>query len=336
MKNEIAELATSLKKETAFFEENDFVKIEGVKLRYPYIEVYPQSDIYGSFGSGIPQEVWESREAMSDLFTDENIPKHWVKILKRINKKRQKQGSDTPMDLISASYFVGSENSEGINKIGMKPFIELSEGGPDLRDKEEIIKRVNMILKDPVLSKVLEKSLIYQIPDVGGAWLDDEPLVEILKKLSVKGKRMLDIGCGVGREAHEYATKHEVKTIAVERQYHSRWYDEYWKSKKKGLNFIRCDAFDNLPFADNSIDFALLRFVVPHVSLKGLEKILGNAIRVLRPKGILMIGPESRDINTPPDEYDDWRYYTKEVKRGKPFYRRITHDEALKILDSSD
>jgi len=336
MKGETTKLASELKKESGVLDKKNYTEIKGMKLGFPYIDISPSISYYNSFDPGVPSEVWESREAMSEIFTPENIPRMWIPFLKKVEDVRHRKGSDTPMDLVIAAYFVCGENPERIREIKMKPFEDLPDGGPDLTNKEEVIKRVDIMIKDPILSKAIEQSLIYQIPDIGSGWLDDDPLVEVLKKLSETGKRMLDIGCGTGSGAFRYASEHSVNTVAVDRQYHARWYNEHWKAKQEGLNFVRCDASDNLPFKADSVDFALLRFVVPHVTTDGLNKILNNTLEVLKPHGILMVGPEDYEIDSPWEDDDHWRYYEKNSSSTDPFYKRITHSEALTILSNKN
>jgi len=106
----------------------------------------------------------------------------------------------------------------------------------------------------------------------------------ILQKIigDVKGKRVLDIGCGTGRCIKTLIDKGAIITgcdISPEM---------LKIAKKKFLNVEFAEGdIENLPFKDDCFDVVLASFLIVH--LKSLQKAFDEVYRVLKPGGIFIL-----------------------------------------------
>jgi SAM-dependent methyltransferase len=130
-------------------------------------------------------------------------------------------------------------------------------------------------------------------------WLEPHPAVAaILPELEARGaRRVLDLGCGVGRHALMFA----------ERGYAVDAID----GSPNGLGVLRGTAAargltldlheglaDALPLPDSSFDYVLSWNVIHHGTLGDLGRRLGEIWRVLRPGGLMqMTVLSTRDSN---------------------------------------
>lgn len=99
-------------------------------------------------------------------------------------------------------------------------------------------------------------------------------------KINVKGKKVLDIGCGMG-DLMTYCKKREAYIYGIDISKDSVNY-----CKKKGLNVIIGDC-RNLPFKNNSFDIVYSVGVVEH--FKETHQAIEEHIRVTKEKAIILV-----------------------------------------------
>jgi SAM-dependent methyltransferase len=118
-------------------------------------------------------------------------------------------------------------------------------------------------------------------------WLDPEPdVVALLPELEARSaRRVLDLGCGVGRHAllfaaHGFAVEAidgSAAGVATLRE----------TARSRGLALgVRQAEIDPLPFADASFDFVLSWNVIYHGTLGDAGRRLAEIWRVLKPGGL--------------------------------------------------
>lgn len=101
----------------------------------------------------------------------------------------------------------------------------------------------------------------------------------------VKGKKILDIGCGFGwyeKMAIEAGAKEVIGLEPEEKNFHQA------RKESPRARFVIGSAL-NLPFSDSSFDKVVILEVLEHLP-KGVEnKVFSETFRVLKPKGELVV-----------------------------------------------
>lgn len=99
--------------------------------------------------------------------------------------------------------------------------------------------------------------------------------------------RVLDVGCGIGRNALYLATKFD-EVVGVD--YADTAVSRSQSINTTGLNctFVQADA-TQLPFADSSFDIILDSLTSTSMQKAARNKFADEAYRLLRPKGLLLM-----------------------------------------------
>ena len=326
--SEIRPFSQELRTGSEIYEDTDYITVEGVKIRYPYSGF----SCTNGRGYNCPSVVWESRNNLYDLFHND-FPQEWIPFIKEIDEKRKSVGNDTPINLVIGTVFVIEENLKYAEKIGLEPYKRSEDGYRDYRDIPKLVETINTIINDQFLNTRLTTTLIRQIDDCGGYWDENDTILKICKDLATQGKQILDIGIGTGEKTSNRSTESGVKTIGIERQFHPEYYGPYWGNENPNIQFVRADANEAIPLKSNSIDFALMECVVAHITLDSLDRILTDVKRVLKPGGILMVGPEK--IDREKEEYSGesrWRYFVKVNSEEKTVLKQINLKDVSKII----
>ena len=124
--------------------------------------------------------------------------------------------------------------------------------------------------------------------DEWGSFYDPENLEikQINKMVDLKGKDVLEIGCGTGRVTFKLSGYNKLTAIDKVEEY-----IEYCKKKNKNnIEFVHAEA-GSLPFEDASFDVVIATWSI------GGSKSFGSTIwdvsRLLKPKGVFLIIDES-------------------------------------------
>lgn len=117
-------------------------------------------------------------------------------------------------------------------------------------------------------------------------WLiPSEDCIYLQKKWEEEGARsILDLGCGLGRHAIYFAKK-GFSVTAVDLSEEAVIYVKE-RAEEEGLN-ISCEVADmmNLPFTDSFFDRVFSYHVISHQDTKGVQKVIDEIARVLKPGG---------------------------------------------------
>jgi len=129
---------------------------------------------------------------------------------------------------------------------------------------------------------------------------------KMLRKLETRGKRILDIGCGIGGPAFEMARTFDADVVGVdlEAPLIERARED---AERQGLS-DRCTfqtvEIGPLPFADQSFDIVVTAGAITQTEDK--ETIMKDCFRVLRPGGFLSCYDW---LKSSADYSDDMRYW---------------------------
>jgi phosphoethanolamine N-methyltransferase len=133
-------------------------------------------------------------------------------------------------------------------------------------------------------------------------------VAKLLRGIEPNGKRILDIGCGIGGPVFEMANTHGAKVVGIdlEAPLIERAQEDAIKHGLSDRCTFQTVEAGPLPFDDQSFDIVISSGAFTQISDKG--GILGESYRVLRPGGYL----SCYDWLKPEGEYsDDMRYWFK-------------------------
>lgn len=103
----------------------------------------------------------------------------------------------------------------------------------------------------------------------------------------VRGRRLIDIGCGMGTFAIE-AAERGAAAVGIDPAAAAVRTARRVAGGTSGVHFIRADAAA-LPLANGSTDVVLAADVTEHLDDDTLARILDESVRVLRPDGLLVL-----------------------------------------------
>lgn len=97
-------------------------------------------------------------------------------------------------------------------------------------------------------------------------------------------KKLLDLGCGLGRHSI-FFDAHGFKVTAIDLSEYGVKHLREWQ-KKTGTDFRTVIGdMKNLPFADNAFDCIFSYHVMSHTDTEGIKRIMSEVRRVLKPGG---------------------------------------------------
>ena len=113
------------------------------------------------------------------------------------------------------------------------------------------------------------------------------PYSDIMNLKELKGKKVLEIGCGMGSHSSILAQHaSELVSIDITQKAVDTTKKRFELFKVMNAKVLRVDA-ENMPFADNEFDFIWSWGVIHHSS--NTKKIVSEIKRVLKPKGMAQL-----------------------------------------------
>jgi SAM-dependent methyltransferase len=104
-----------------------------------------------------------------------------------------------------------------------------------------------------------------------------------------KGARILDAGCGSGVVTRYLGTEYPHASVeGCDFSSHRIELARQLAADCANVNFT-CANLGELPFAANSFDTVISRYVFQHLGEAGIEKALGEFQRILKPRGKLFL-----------------------------------------------
>ncbi len=149
--------------------------------------------------------------------------------------------------------------------------------------------------KERLRKEVWEKDSYYRFAQEGSFNIS-HPGMRILKNLSEKTEKILDLGCGEGTRLNYLIGKNK-KGVGIDI---SRTAINLARKKYSNLQFVQADLA-RIPLKDNSFDLVYSAFVLEHIS--DHNKALNEGIRVIQKRGyFVLIAPNygSPNRSSPP------------------------------------
>lgn len=169
----------------------------------------------------------------------------------------------------------------------------------------------------------------------------DKPINEVINFIKNKEGKILDLGCGSGRNF----TKTKATIYAVDfSQEMLKYAREHAKKLKIKAKFKRAEA-NNLPFKNNFFDAAMVIAVLHCINGKKREKTIKELYRVLKPKAKALILVWSRNNqrikNKPKECFIPWTIDGKKYQRYTYIYdkneiKQLLENIGFKIKEISE
>lgn len=128
------------------------------------------------------------------------------------------------------------------------------------------------------------------------------------------GARILDLGCGSGRDSKYYLSK-GYDVVSVDGAIEICHLAEQYIGK-----FVRNITFDNLDYS-NEFDAIWASASLLHVEREQLLRVIGNVIRALKTDGIV---------------YASWKYGYEEKTVDGRYYLDMNEENILQVFDKFD
>ena len=152
----------------------------------------------------------------------------------------------------------------------------------------------------------------------------------LLKFLSfVRGNKLLDVGCGTGRDCNYYHSKgYDVTGVDL-----SEKMIELCKKNYPGISFFNMNM-KSLSFEDNLFDGLHCWSVIQHIKKENVKDVILEFNRVLKSEGILFISTREGSFEGYDNTmYDSPRWFTY---YEKPFFSNVLEESGFKILSIED
>lgn len=149
--------------------------------------------------------------------------------------------------------------------------------------EQDVARRVTRSWRGRALGDRLQRFMGTPV----GNFLANTPVYLLPKQVHLRAKhRVLEVGCGAGANLRFLASRVQFRTppvgLDLSRDALTALDDE--------RDFVRVvGSASRLPFADESFDLILAGHVIRHLSEEGLMRLMLEAMRVLRPGGILAL-----------------------------------------------
>jgi SAM-dependent methyltransferase len=132
---------------------------------------------------------------------------------------------------------------------------------------------------------------LWQDPEVVKKWTGAPPVDEVVMladRLAAEGRRrVLDIGCGLGRHT-VYLAARGFEVVAVDNAAAALSACKENLAKAGLAATVMAAEMDELPFPPGSFDGVLAAYVIHHSYRADIERIIGSITRLLAPAGLFV------------------------------------------------
>ncbi|MEA4826487.1 MAG: class I SAM-dependent methyltransferase [Clostridium sp.] len=203
----------------------------------------------------------------------------------------------------------------------------------DIYDYEDILKMLDSFFREPSpfwnkFYEDREKDIPFFID------VPDENLISYFQKEIIKSSKVLELGCGPGRNAI-YMVKNGCEVDAVDISEEAiTWAKERVSQKNLNVNFI-CDSIFNISARESAYDFiydsGCFHHILPHRRIQYVSLIK----KLLKPKGyfglVCYAAADDKNENGL-SQMSDWEVYREKSLRGGMGY---TEEKLRKIFSKN-
>ena len=172
-------------------------------------------------------------------------------------------------------------------------------------------------------------------------WWERDGGIEFLKQIGLKsGHRVLDFGCRVGHytipAAKVVGDKGIVLAVEKEQQALQELEQKVKKNHLKNIRILKTEGQTLLGVENESVEIILFYDVLHYLKNDDRKKLYQEALRVLKPKGLLSVYPKHSSEDNPAMEFHDMTL--KEIRQEiqdsgfayeKKYCGFISHDDNL-------
>lgn len=115
------------------------------------------------------------------------------------------------------------------------------------------------------------------------------PFVSSFLPVDLKGKKVLDLGCGRGVWGYLLRVQRDVSKAQIIGLDASDYSLSFVNKHRVYTKTIKADIRKKLPFSDKSFDFIICSEVIEHIVKKDGEKLLSEINRLIKPGGRVIV-----------------------------------------------
>jgi ubiquinone/menaquinone biosynthesis C-methylase UbiE len=111
-------------------------------------------------------------------------------------------------------------------------------------------------------------------------------VLRLIRHIEFKGKRVLDVGCGLGHFSISFLRK-GAQVFGIDPSIDSIQVAKAWYEDEFGKSLLCVSRGEYLPFKTGNFDIVFSHFVLEHV--QDVDLVIAEMLRVLKPSGVCII-----------------------------------------------
>jgi ubiquinone/menaquinone biosynthesis C-methylase UbiE len=121
-----------------------------------------------------------------------------------------------------------------------------------------------------------------------------EQVVAFVPMLKARNaKRVLDLGCGAGRHTVDLA-REGFQVCGIDISENGLAHTREWLTRENLSAELKRGDIEQIPYPDNFFDAVISVYVIYHKTLAGMQNVIAEIDRVLKPGGLALISLQSK------------------------------------------